>query len=141
MYSGTSCKLLNRFVSFFQKLERWLFVTAVIFQGRSVKLGSFFAQIFVEFEGGDNSFVTLNRNYKNFIKNFRANFDLGIWFKSIAHGRQSDFEKIGYQAGSCPVAEKTAKHIVNFPTHEGINIDFLLEKIDKSLSMADFTGW
>ena len=76
------------------------------------------------------SFLVKSR--KNFIKNFRANFDLGIWFKSIAHGRQSDFEKIGYQAGSCPVAEKTAKHIVNFPTHEGINIDFLLEKIDKS---------
>ena len=76
------------------------------------------------------SFLVKSR--KNFIKNFRANFDLGIWFKSIAHGRQSDFEKIGYQAGSCPVAEKTAKHIVNFPTHEGIDIDFLLEKIDKS---------
>ena len=80
------------------------------------------------------SFLVKNR--KNFIKNFRANFDLGIWFKSIAHGRQSDFEKIGYQAGSCPVAEKTAKHIVNFPTHEGIDIDFLLEKIDKSFKQV-----
>jgi hypothetical protein len=73
------------------------------------------------------------KSRKNFIKNFRANFDLGIWFTSIAHGRQFDFERIGYQAGSWPVAEKTAKHIVNFPTHEGIDIDFLLEKIDKSL--------
>jgi len=76
------------------------------------------------------SFLVKNR--KNFIKNFRANFDLGIWFQSIAHGRQSDFEKIGYQAGSCPVAEKVAKHIVNFPTHERIDRDFLLGKINKS---------
>ena len=76
------------------------------------------------------SFLVKNR--KNFIKNFRANFDLGIWFQSIAHGRQSDFEKIGYQAGSCPVAENVAKHIVNFPIHERIDRDFLLEKINKS---------
>ena len=76
------------------------------------------------------SFLVKNR--KKFIKNFRANFDLGIWFQSIAHGRQSDFEKIGYQAGSCPVAEKVAKHIVNFPTHERIDRDFLLGKINKS---------
>ena len=61
------------------------------------------------------SFLVKDR--EKFIRNFRANFDLGVWFQSIAHGRESDFEKIGYLAGSCPVAEKTAKNIVNFPTH------------------------
>ena len=76
------------------------------------------------------SFLVKDR--KKFIKNFRANFDLGIWFQSIAHGRQSDFEKIGYQTESCPVAEEVAKHIVNFPTHERIDIKFLLEKINTS---------
>jgi perosamine synthetase len=76
------------------------------------------------------SFLVKDR--EKFIRNFKTNFDLGIWFQSIAHGRQSDFEKIGYQAGSCPIAEDAAKHIVNFPTHEGIDINFLLEKIDKS---------
>ena len=76
------------------------------------------------------SFLVKDR--KKFVRNFRANFDLGIWFQSIAHGRQSDFEKIGYQAGSCPIAEDVAKHIVNFPTHEGIDTNFLLEKINKS---------
>jgi len=76
------------------------------------------------------SFLVKDR--RKFIRNFRANFDLGIWFESIAHGRQFDFEEIGYQAGSCPIAEDAAKHIVNFPTHQKIDINFLLEKIDKS---------
>ncbi len=33
---------------------------------------------------------------------------------------KTDFKKIGYSKNSCPAAEKTAKHIINLPTH--INI-------------------
>lgn len=78
------------------------------------------------------SFLVKDR--KKFINQFRANFDLGIWFESIAHGRKSEFDKIGYLAGSCPVAEETAKHIVNFPTHERIDPEFLFVKINNSFA-------
>jgi dTDP-4-amino-4,6-dideoxygalactose transaminase len=43
------------------------------------------------------------------------------WFTSIAHGRQRDFESIGYRPGRCPVAESLAKHIINFPTHPQVD--------------------
>ena len=75
------------------------------------------------------SFLVKDR--KKFVDNFRLNFELGIWFESIAHGRKSEFDKIGYQGGLCPTAEKVVRHIVNFPTHESIDIEFLLKKLDK----------
>ena len=76
------------------------------------------------------SFLVKDRS--QFMRCFRTNFDLGIWFRSIAHGRESSFDQISYNANSCPVAEEVAKYIVNFPTHEKINKGFLLNKINKS---------
>ena len=75
------------------------------------------------------SFLVEDR--KKFIDHFRLDVELGIWFESIAHGRKSKFDEIGYQVGSCPTAEKVVRHIVNFPTHESIDIEFLLGKLDK----------
>ena len=75
------------------------------------------------------SFLVADR--KRFVKLFRLNYELGIWFTSVTHGRSFEFERIGYRMGRCPIAEKVAKHIVNFPTHENIEIEFLLKKIDK----------
>ncbi len=51
--------------------------------------------------------------------------DLGRWFPHNIFGRERDLEAIGYAPGSCPVAERTARHIVNFPTHERLPLDFL----------------
>lgn len=48
---------------------------------------------------------------------YRDLLDMGVWFTSVAHGRDSDLDKIGYQSGSCPVAEEAARHCVNLPTH------------------------
>jgi len=39
------------------------------------------------------------------------------WFSSVAHGRKDQLFQIGYKKGSCPNAEYTADHIINFPTH------------------------
>jgi len=50
------------------------------------------------------------------------NFELGIWFESVVHGRKSELHKVGYKEGSCPIAEKVVRHIANFPTHESIDI-------------------
>lgn len=44
-------------------------------------------------------------------------FTVGRWFSAVAQGRTSDWDEIGYQPGSCPVAEFVATHIINFPTH------------------------
>ncbi|MBT6718070.1 MAG: aminotransferase class I/II-fold pyridoxal phosphate-dependent enzyme [Nitrospina sp.] len=75
------------------------------------------------------SFLVKDR--KKFVNHLRLNFELGIWFESIAHGRKSKLDKIGYRIGSCPIAEKVVRHIVNLPTHESIDIEFLLKKLDK----------
>ena len=46
--------------------------------------------------------------------------DPDVWFTSIAAGRDRNLEEIGYQPGSCPVAEYVAAHCVNLPTHLGV---------------------
>lgn len=51
---------------------------------------------------------------------FRDVLEMCVWFTSIAHGRDRDLDKIGYAAGSCPVAEEAARHCVNLPTHPRI---------------------
>jgi len=52
-----------------------------------------------------------------FDRRLRARFDVPFWFTSVLYGRERDLELLGYQPGSCPVAEKVARHIVNLPTH------------------------
>jgi dTDP-4-amino-4,6-dideoxygalactose transaminase len=43
--------------------------------------------------------------------------DMGVWFTSIAHGRERGLETIGYREGSCVVAEHAARRCVNLPTY------------------------
>jgi len=63
---------------------------------------------------------------------FRNHFDLGIWFTSVVHGRDLDLNFVGYKLGTCPVAEKVARHIVNFPTHSRIPIRMLKKELDEN---------
>lgn len=48
-------------------------------------------------------------------------FTVGRWFSSVTQGRSAHFEQVGYLPGSCPTAERVAAHIINFPTHLGID--------------------
>lgn len=41
---------------------------------------------------------------------------LGNWYQNVIDPVGSDLQKLKYHAGSCPKAEKAAKHIVNLPT-------------------------
>lgn len=50
-------------------------------------------------------------------RHFDDLLDMGIWFTSIAHGRTEGLDRIGYEVGSCPVAEFVTRHCVNLPTH------------------------
>lgn len=43
--------------------------------------------------------------------------EIGIWFASVAHPPSTQLDKIGYQFGSCPIAEYAAQTTVNLPTH------------------------
>ena len=78
------------------------------------------------------SFLVKNR--KLFEKKFKKNFDLQIWFTSVVHMRNHDLHEVKYIKGSCPKAEKAAKHIVNFPTHERIKLPILKKELIKNLS-------
>jgi len=60
------------------------------------------------------------------IERYRDVLDMGVWFTSVAHGRDHDLGKIGYAAGSCPVAEDAARRCVNLPTHPRISRPELL---------------
>ena len=59
-------------------------------------------------------------------KHFEDVLDMGVWFTSVAHGRDRDFDEIGYQIGSCPVAEEVARHCVNLPTHPRVEHPHIL---------------
>ena len=69
----------------------------------------------------------LVRDRDAFVERFGARIALGIWFPSVLFGRDTDLEAAGYRPGSCPVAERTARHIVNFPTHRRLPLAFLEE--------------
>ncbi|HYX30876.1 MAG TPA: aminotransferase class I/II-fold pyridoxal phosphate-dependent enzyme [Pyrinomonadaceae bacterium] len=75
------------------------------------------------------SFLVKDR--ERFLDRFKKHFDLAVWFTSIAHGRDTGLEQIGYINGSCPIAEYVARHIVNFPTHNLIDRSFLLRCVDR----------
>ena len=77
------------------------------------------------------SFLVKDR--EKFEKKFFKHFDLGVWFNTIFQGRKNNFMDLGYIENSCPNAEFAAKHIVNFPTHERVNIEFMNKIIIENL--------
>ncbi len=73
------------------------------------------------------SFLIKNRDYWE--KRFSKKIDLSIWFKTIASGKNNNFEEIGYKMGTNKVSEFVCKHIFNLPTHNQIKP----EKLEKLL--------
>jgi len=76
------------------------------------------SKIFID----DNKCVWLRypilvENREDFIRKVKLNYDLGIWFSTVTGCRDSNFHKVGYVIGSCPVAEKVTKQIISLPTH------------------------
>lgn len=73
------------------------------------------------------SFVVEDREkFESFMSD---RFTLGTWFTSVVHGRNTDLEAVGYQSGSCPIAERIARTIVNVPTHPRIQSKTLMRKL------------
>jgi hypothetical protein len=61
---------------------------------------------------------------------------MGVWFTSIAQGRERDLYKIGYQMDSCPMAETAARHCVNLPTHRRIRPERLAALLRRAKAMG-----
>ena len=79
------------------------------------------------------SFLIKNRNYWE--KRFASKIDLSIWFKTIAVGKNSDFEDIHYTVGQNSKSEFVTEHIFNLPTHQNITpkrIEKLLYELKNS---------
>ncbi len=53
----------------------------------------------------------------------KRRIELGDWFLSPVHPNLEQWEKEGYQRGMCPIGEHICKHIINLPTHLGINVE------------------
>jgi perosamine synthetase len=58
--------------------------------------------------------------------------EIGDWFSSPVHPKLSEWSKVKYERGMCPVSEEICSHIINLPTHLKIKekeinkiIDFL----------------
>lgn len=65
---------------------------------------------------------------------FSRHFELGIWFTSVVGGRSENLEQVGYTEGSCPVAERVAKHVVNLPTHKKIPLRRMEKYLNANLN-------
>lgn len=65
------------------------------------------------------SFLIKNRDYWE--KKFASKIDLSIWFKTIAAGRNDNFEEINYKIGTNKISEYVCNHIFNLSTHNNIN--------------------
>lgn len=59
----------------------------------------------------------------------RRGIILGDWYSSVIDPKGVDLTKVGYQRGSCPVAEKTAREVVNLPTYPRMSEDNIYKVI------------
>jgi hypothetical protein len=51
----------------------------------------------------------------------RNKVELGDWFSSAVHPlEESAWQAVGYEKGSCPVAEAVARRVVSLPCHAGV---------------------
>lgn len=64
------------------------------------------------------SFLVEDRD--ELVRRASRHIDLDVWFTSPLSMRNHDLEAVGYVEGSCPVAERTVRHIANLPTHPRI---------------------
>ena len=81
------------------------------------------------------SFLVKSR--KKFINEFSEYFDLDIWYDSVLHGRSSKFNQLNYKLRSCKNAEFVCKNIVNFPTHQRINLNSLEKILNEKKSFLE----
>jgi dTDP-4-amino-4,6-dideoxygalactose transaminase len=47
----------------------------------------------------------------------QARIELGDWFLSPVHPNLGGWDKVNYEEGMCPNAERISRHVINLPTH------------------------
>jgi perosamine synthetase len=83
-------------------------------------------------------FSLLLRDREAFVRKWGRYFEVGRWFDSPAIGWYGDLHRIGYGAGSCPVADFVHGHVVNFPTHQtSLRMKRFLHQIVGSIRKED----
>ncbi|MCX6276116.1 MAG: DegT/DnrJ/EryC1/StrS family aminotransferase [Bacteroidetes bacterium] len=63
-----------------------------------------------------------------FEKAQKARVEIGDWFISPIHPVTKNFERWNFEATSCPVADYSARHIINLPTNPAMS-DREVEKV------------
>jgi len=80
-------------------------------------------------EYAEHTYLRFPLLVKNRIKFFhlaeKEKLELGDWFLSPIHPVQRNFHLWNYKYGQNPVAEFTSKHIINLPTHEKVDDDYI----------------
>lgn len=61
--------------------------------------------------------ILVDQPQKVLDKASRQNIYLGNWYNQVVAPKSLDLKKVGYELGSCPVAENVCKHIINLPTN------------------------
>jgi dTDP-4-amino-4,6-dideoxygalactose transaminase len=51
----------------------------------------------------------------------RRGIELGSWFESPLHPKETPLESYGYRRGQCPVAERACAEVVNLPLHPRVS--------------------
>lgn len=60
----------------------------------------------------------------------KAGLELGTWFESPLHPKETKLELYGYQPGMCPEAEKAAREVVNLPLHPRVTEKTVRRTVD-----------
>lgn len=78
---------------------------------------------------------------------YRDHIELGSWFDSPLHPRETPLERYGYIKGTCPEAEQAAREVVNLPLHMRITpkhaetiVKWLVENAIPANSTISITG-
>ncbi|MFH1096816.1 MAG: DegT/DnrJ/EryC1/StrS family aminotransferase [Candidatus Desantisbacteria bacterium] len=65
------------------------------------------------------------------------NIEIGDWFISVLHPLNAPLNTACYRDGDCPVGEKIAVHLINLPTHLGMNKKKVVKVIEFLKRMRD----
>jgi perosamine synthetase len=60
----------------------------------------------------------------------KGRIEIGDWFLSPVHPNTDGWEKVGYERGSCPIAETVCQHLINLPIHQWIDRKETMKTVD-----------
>jgi dTDP-4-amino-4,6-dideoxygalactose transaminase len=65
------------------------------------------------------------------------NIEIGDWFVSVLHPLTVPLNIACYKDGDCPVGEEIARHLINLPTHSGMDEPKVLKVVEFLRKMRD----